>query len=450
MLGHSPNQWAFEHLWDRPERFIVGTTGRQVGKSSEAKMRIDYGLNKSRDPEDRSEYPDIPAVGVLGSKYEKAEISVDKYIETITRTFGTSAYHLNQNEHILTVRDPRVGRPGATLRWISAEDAYNAVGFTFSHIIIDEAQAIPDDVYTKFRPTWGVRHATADIFGTPDTLMYQTWFQGLFGNGQNELDKNYHSFSVATWDAPWMTMEEILDAKRTMTEREFRRLYGGEWIEDAGLVFRDIDQAWLARVPKYDQDRTYIMSVDLAIHEDFNVVLVGDTATRTPIFKARWNESDPLATYDRISEIWTNFGKPYCFADETGMGAAMVPELRDRGIRTEGIVFTNQNKMEMLKQLAGDLQHRRTMLPEEWTDLKQELGQFVYVRTPSGRLSAQARVGAHDDIVMALVMLNHGFRKNSRYNSTFQHNYLRGDGGRPTPFTRRQTRQQELINAFAD
>ena len=431
VFGYMPNEWASKNLWDSSARFNFMTTGRQVGKSEEAAKRIDAAMNAPPDPRDVTGDP-LPFVGVIGPTYEKAEISVFKYIESLAKAFGTGVYRLNQNKHELTIIDPIAGIVGAKLKWMSAEDAFNSVGFTFSHVLGDECQAIPDEVYFKLRPTMDVRYAGGDFFGTPDITKQQSWFQGGWQRGQDPLDADYHSFTIASWDAGWMSAAAIADAKKQLPEAEFRRLYGGEWVADTGLVFTSVDQALLAKVPEYDPKRRYLMSVDFAVYDDFNAVFIGDVATRTVIYHDRWNLTDPLVTYDRLEEIWERFGKPRVWADETGAGVPMVRDLRARKIPVSGVTWGAHtgakatSKLEAVQQLAADIQHRRIMFPD-WDDLRREMSTFVYSRTPAGNLTASAASGAHDDLVMSLALLNLGFRtRGQRDSEEFQSNYLRG------------------------
>ena len=294
IFGYTPNEWADQNLWRSEARFNFLTTGRQVGKSEEAAKRIDAAMTARPDERDVTNDP-LPFVGVIGPTYEKAEISVFKYVESLARTFGTGVYRLNQNKHELTLIDPIAGIVGARLKWLSAEDAFNSVGFTFSHVIGDECQAIADEVYFKLRPTMDVRYAGGDFFGTPDITKQQSWFQGGWQRGQDPLDTDYHSFTIPSWEAGWMSSQAISDAQRQLPENEYRRLYGGEWVAEDGLVFTNVQNAVITgEPPKFDPQRRYLMSADLAVYDDFNVVFVGDPATKTTIFKERWNLTDPV------------------------------------------------------------------------------------------------------------------------------------------------------------
>ena len=231
-VGHrTPNDWALEHLWGRSERFITGTTGRQVGKSEEAADLIHTAMNAAPRPNDnKPETP--PDVGLLAANYTKAEIVVSRYIEMLTKVYGADSFHANMNDHVLTIVDDAAGRPGAKLTWMSAEEILNVIGNTFTFLLVDEAQMVPDVIWDKIRPTLDVRDARCAIFGTPDVTINQTWFQGKWQAGQDPLDTQNHSFTIASWEAPWMSWESILEAKKGMSDREFRRLYGGEWVED--------------------------------------------------------------------------------------------------------------------------------------------------------------------------------------------------------------------------
>lgn len=427
-IGYSPNRWSVDNVHNRSERFIVGTTGRQVGKTQTAAVEIDEGMCQPLDQFG------APWVGVLGSSYDKAELSVNLYIENLTRVFGKNSYRVNQNKHELTITDAAAGTVGARLKWLSADDAYGVVGYTFSKLVIDEAQAIPDEVFFKIRPTVDVRNASVIVFGTPDITQAQSWFEGLWLRGQDPIDNDYHSFSVASWETPWMKPETILDAKNSMPETEFLRLYGGKWVNDVGRIFPNPEIAIAEYVPVFDPTKKYIASLDLAIYDDFNVLLIAEASTRTVIFKDRWNQTDPSISYDRVAADLEKFGNPILFTDATSpAGMAMSVGLRDRGIRVRPVEFTAQNKLKLVHQLASDIQHRYITYPK-WDDLLQEFRAFIYGRSPTGKLTAGAAAGYHDDIIMSLVLLNEGLHQRSqRYeNSSQSSNYMESRSRRAT------------------
>lgn len=421
-MRYQPNAWALEHVHGRPERFIVGTTARQVGKTETAAIEIDEGMNQ-RVIDPLTDELVLPWVGVIAPTYDKAELSINKYIERLVKTFGPDCYRMNQNKHILTITDPQAGVVGARLQWMSCDDPYSVVGFTFTRLVADECQNIPDEVWEKLRPALDVREAQARCFGTPDVNATQSWFRGMWLRGQDNEDQlNYHSFNVTCYENPWMSTDTIREAKEQLSTREFRMLYLGEWVDTEGTIFTNVERCIDSQVSEYDPHKRYAMSVDLAVYDDFNVVIVQEEATRACVHFERWHQTEPLHTEDRIVSIWEKWNRPRVVADETGIGIPMVAGLRRRGLHVFGVSIGANNKMEMVGQLSSDIEHRRLSYPR-WEPLLAELRAFVFKRTPSGRLTASAIAGYHDDMVMSLVLLNNLTRSGAGLSSA-RRNYM--------------------------
>lgn len=363
-------------------------------------MLVDSFMTEPPDEFDRP-----PFVGILGPTFEKAELIAGKYITMVRSAFGNDYIKVNVNKH-------RAFLPhnNAELIWMSGDDPNGDAGkgYTFSALVVDEAQDIPDIVMEKIEPALGVREAPIRAFGTPDITPMQTWFKSMWMKGQDPDERDYHSFSLECWDNKWMSLEVILQAKDRLSEAEFNMLYLAKWPEGEGSVFQHIDNAIVPESPA-SPGSMKIMSVDFAIKADFTVVMVGEKATRRAVYMERWSGISAMATYDRIEQIWLDNGRPQVVADESGIGLPMIEELRARGMRVRGVTITASNKMQMIMRLAGDIEHRRIMFPA-WKALRTELEAFVYKPTPSGKVGAEASYGFHDDTVMALVLLNEGMQ----------------------------------------
>lgn len=412
LYEYKPNPWALEHVHNHAARFKALTTARQTGKTEAACFEIDRGLF------DKDPFGNPAHVGVLAPTYDKAELSVGRFMEKLTQAFGRDFFQPNKNKHQLYI--PSLG---SKLQWLSSDDPYSVVGYTFSKLVVDEAQAVPDIVWEKIRPTLDVLEAPVVAFGTPDITLDQSWFKGMFLRGQeSDESPDYHSYTVSCYENQWMSMDTIIDARNTLSDREFRMLYLGEWVDDEGSVFPHPENAVFdLALEGPAKGRRYVMGVDFAIHEDFNVLMIGEAGTRQCVYMDRWNKTDPVATYDRIAEAWVKWNRPLVVADETGMGEPMIHELRERGIKVRGIKLTAQSKMPMLGRLASDIEHRRIMYPK-WDILLRELKGFMYKKTPSGRIGAEAAAGYHDDCVIALALLAEGMRRGA--GNTVSYNYL--------------------------
>lgn len=416
VLDYRPNGWSLEQVHKCEARFGAFVTCRQCGKTVTAAHEIDLQMEAPADP-----IYGPPHVGVMGPTYDKAELSVNKYINLMRDKFGPDYLKVNLSKHQISIP-----ATGARLTWMSADVPETAQGHTFSALIIDEAQNVPDKVWELVYPTLSVRRASVRAFGTPDITPDQTWFKALYWLGQDPDETEYHSFTLSAYDNIWMSLDEIEQAKRNLPERTFRMLYLGEWVDIGGSVFQNIERAIIdSPPPKYVNGTRYLMAYDPAMREDYNVVLVAERATRTVVHMERWNKSDLSLTYDRFNNIWDDWGRPPVIADATGMGDAIIHELNERGIRNiRGIKFSATNKMEFIGRLQGAIEHRRIMF-HNFRTLVAELKAYVYKQSPSGRLTAEAASGFHDDCVSALLLLNEGLR--GSYGGGDSYKYIGGD-----------------------
>lgn len=423
VLDYKPTKWGLIHVHDREEQFVAAVTSRQIGKTWVAAAEIDDGMSQPRD--------DIfgpPVVGLLSYDYRRAELSVFRYINMVRAAFGNDYIISNANKHMAYIPST-----GAQLIWMSADDLDAGIGFTFSKLVIDESQRVPDAVMDKIYPALSARGASIRAFGTPDVSPTQTWFRAMFMRGQDPDDHKYYSYT-ATWrDNPWITIEEVDIARRKMSRREFLMLYEGEWVDAEGAVFGKLDAAIIPGFVDFNPTRRTVMSADLAIHDDFTVVFVAEEATGRLIHAERWHQTSPLETYDRIRDIWLRHGEPELVYDATGLGEAMGPELRERGIRRlRPIKFTSASKLPIIGRLQAAIEHGRIRFPE-WKPLIDELKAYIYTTTPNGSLGTGSIYGFHDDCVMSLALLNEGLR--TKHGST--ENNLQSDTYSLSPTERR-------------
>lgn len=421
-LGYSPNRWALDHIHTSQTRFNAITTARQVGKTTAGALELDEGMTRPPDSFGRP-----PLVGLLAPSFGKAELMIDMWSTMIRQAFGNDYIRQNLQKH-------RIWLPhnGAELQWLSADDPYSVVGFTFSKLIVDESQAVPDLVWEKIRPALDVRDADVYAFGTPDITPSQTWFKSMYIRGQDQDEKDYASFNINAYMNRWMNKETIADAKRNLSTREFRMLYLGEWVDEEGVVFQKYDGALLEKEPDIDDGMQIVMSADLAIHEDFNVIFVADKSTKRVLEMHRWNQTDSHSTYTLIENIYDRFvrrdsqgnviSRPRLIVDASGLGEPMADELRVRGLNITSMKITPGNKLAMIGRLAGDMEHGRIRF-YPYPQLIKEIKAFVFHPTPSGKLTAKAASGYNDDCVMSLVLLNEMLGRTARSQHT-QTNYL--------------------------
>jgi hypothetical protein len=93
--------------------------------------------------------------------------------------------------------------------------------------------------------------------------------------------------------------------------------------------------------------------------------------------------------------------------DSTGVGDPILEDLMDEGYDVIGMKFSNENKPNMVKLLAKDLEKAHAfVLDDEFVN--SEFQAYTMTVTPGGRYTYSAPEGMHDDVVSAKMLQHHG------------------------------------------
>ena len=425
MLGYRANGWAMRNVHGRSEKFISITTCRQSGKSVTAKMEIDFAMTQPADP-----LYGPPRVAIVGPEYSKAEAVAFAWYEMVTKVLGEGYAVKDVQRHTISIP-----ATGAILRWLTSSNIASLVGETYSYLILDESQLIPDSAWNVLYPTTSVRSAPIRAFGTPDITPDQSWYRGLWLRGRpEENDPECHSYSVTCYENPWIPPEEIVRARATMGDAMFRMLYLAEWGSGDNQVFQRIENGYFpGGTQRFTPGMDYVMCVDPAITEDYWVVMLGEVSSGRAVAMERWHRMPLTDAYDRVQRFWDRYGRPRVFIDASSIGLPIMEEFRKRGMALSGLTIGANNKMEIIHRLAGAIEHGRIRFPDDWEDLIRELNTYMYVTTPSGKVGASAPSTYHDDCVMTLALMNEAFRYRPQYDSTHSGQYFAGDSARVDP-----------------
>lgn len=411
LFQYRPNEWAYREVHLCEARFAAFCTCRQVGKTVTLSMEIFDALTRPADP-----VFGPPLVGVLSFDFPHAMIPIDRFIEALKRA-GISIASQNMNEHWLKLEN------GATLRWFSSDDAYAVAGYTYSAFFIDEAQKVPDDVWNKLRPALDVRGAYLRAFGTPDTIPEQSWFEGLYLRGQTETETNYHSYTVSCAENRWMSLDSIREAWEDLTEREFRMLYLGEWVDSDGKVFHVTDGHFSApRLSKPEKRGVYVMGLDIGTMHDYTVAYVGDAMSHKFVDSLRVNGLPYPEIEQKIIDLYRKWGCTNVLMEANGPGKPVADALRAARLSVTDLHLSNKTKGEVIQNLERNIEHNRVAFLKGDNQLKRELKAYTRKVSPSGNVLYTAPTNFFDDTVLAAAytvykMRNPGAIRTSSYAS---------------------------------
>jgi hypothetical protein len=299
------------------------------------------------------------------------------------------------------------GAAGPCRVWmLSADNPDSIRGFGFHGIVVDEAAAVPVDVWNYvLRPTlaqtlgWGV------FISTPAG---RNWFYDMFTRGV-ERQEGFRSFTFPSNVSPYFPAKEWNEAKATLPEDVFRQEYMAEFLEDSAGVFRGVDGCLVAAgeepltEAQSAQRRNVIVGCDIAKHTDWTVLIAMDAKTGLCLEMERFNQLDWPLQKERIAGFVRRWNA-LLVMDATGVGDPVYDDLRRVLPRVEGFKITAQTKRELVQGLMVAVEQRRVMWQAAWEILTAEMRRYEYDIGPTGQISYAAPSGHHDDCVMALAL----------------------------------------------
>ena len=329
----------------------------------------------------------------VDTKHSNIDKYIDRYFKPILKKMNLwDLCNWNQQKKILKLHN------GSYIDFGSAERPELMEGFGYKYAVVNEA-----GIVFKKRSIWEntlypmVKHAKVRFIGTPKGKNH---FESLF--------RQYQSYTFSAYDSPFWTAEEIEQAKLTMTQEAFRQEMLAEFIDGAGAVFRNIKENIAGQLAEPKEGRRYVLASDIAKHQDFTVILVGDTESKQVVYHERFNQIDWGLQKSRIINVYNKYKCSNGIIDATGVGDAVFDDLKNQGLNLEGFKFTATTKQELVSNLSVAMDNQEIHYPAIET-LIDELEMYAYEQRSNGTFSYSAPEGFHDDEVMALALLNRLF-----------------------------------------
>jgi hypothetical protein len=269
---------------------------------------------------------------------------------------------------------------------------------------MDEAAFMKEETWTEaVRPTLSVRGKKVLFLSTPKG---KNWFYDLYQIALSDDYPNYIAYKGSSYDTPFISPQEIKDAKATLPNNVFRQEYLAEFLEGGGEVFTNIDANVLHMWPtKYDK---VYCGVDLGRHEDYTVAVFMDNAGNT-IATYRNNRHSWGVLIDELAVCINRFNA-VTLIEVNSVGDVIYEQLSKKVKSIEPFVTTNKSKQEIIEGLILDFNENNIKIPSRQLDpaLYDELGYFTYEYNPKSRSIKYGHPnGLHDDCVIALALANY-------------------------------------------
>lgn len=277
-------------------------------------------------------------------------------------------------------------------------------------ITVDEAAHIPDlsTIWNEaLRPTLADHEGEAWFTSTPYGLNF---FQTLYTYGLDPTRADWSSFRYASSANPFLKPEEIAAMRASMTERAARQEIDAEFIDDAGAVFRFVNEvSTLAPESGPVDGHRYVIGLDTGRSNDYTVASVFDATARRQVAMDRFSGVTWELQRARIKALNDRWRPSQILCEINSIGQPFHEALSRDGLPMQAFTTTADSKAQIIEGLslaiergyAGDSEGVHLL---DDAVQKGELLAYALERLPSGKYRYSAPLGQHDDTVIATAL----------------------------------------------
>lgn len=291
---------------------------------------------------------------------------------------------------------------GSAIEFKSADNPDSLYGEDVKAVVIDEASRTKEEAWYAVRSTLTATSGRAKIIG--NVKGRKNWFYNSARRAEAG-QPNHSYYKLTSADNPYISQEDIEDARRLLPESVFNEIYLAIPSEDGGNPF-GLDAIHRCTQPLSNRPAV-VYGVDLGKKVDWTVIIGLDVEGNVCYFdrfQRPWRQTQ--------QELIKVIGNTPALIDATGLGDPILEELQAHCDAVEGFIFSPRSKQQLFEGLQVDIQNQLVSYPEG--PITAELDTFEYMYTATG-IKYSAPEGFHDDIVCALALVRVQYRKVAKY-----------------------------------
>jgi hypothetical protein len=300
---------------------------------------------------------------------------------------------------------------GSIIYFRSAEREDTLRGYTLDYLVVDEAAYIKDNVWsTVLRPTVLVRGKKVLFISTPKG---KNWFYEVATRGQNEDYPQYKTFQGTSFDSPYISVEELNEAKMSLPPSIYQQEILAEFISDGGEVFSNLKtNCTLTSYPPKVSGEKYYAGLDIGRANDYTVLtILNSKGEVVRILRERQNVWNVIIS--EVVKVLREYN-PRVYVEINGIGDPIYEQIRKQYSQADPFITTNDSKQHIIEELILGLNEEKVRLPTQDLnpDLYRELSVFTYEYSPkTRRVKYGAPSSFHDDCVISLALAYESLRK---------------------------------------
>lgn len=245
LLGISPlpSQKAIINAVNNPKyRFVVAAISRRQGKTYIANI---IGQIVALIPNSN--------ILIMSPNYALSQISFDLQ-RTLIKHFDLEVTRDNAKDKVIELAN------GSSIRMGSVNQVDSCVGRSYDLIIFDEAAlADGEEAFNvALRPTLDKDNSKALFISTPRGK--SNWFATFFNRGFTDDFPEWASVRATYEDNPRMSQADIDEARKSMSEAEFKQEYEADFNTYEGQIWNFNHEGCIANLEEFDTRRMDIFA----------------------------------------------------------------------------------------------------------------------------------------------------------------------------------------------
>src|ERR1035437_175251 len=307
------------------------------------------------------------------------------------------------------------------LKSAASEDSLR--GQPVEYMILDEAAFIKrTTVDSILLPMLAVKGKKMYVSSTPKS---KNWLYDWYLKGQS--DPKWRSFRYSTHDSPYANPDLIQLFKETLPPKLYQQEIEAEFVDSAS-VFNNINEVMcLTKLKEPLEGDHYYAGVDIGIINDASVLTVMNQRNELVNYY-RWEKTEAPELIEEIINLNIKWKFKKILIENNNQGLTIFHDIRRRINNVEAFNTNGKTKGEIINGLIHVFNMKTIKIVQDEL-LRIELEAFIF-KQKDGRIKFEADSGFHDDIVMALAIVQECYEvyRNLKY-----------DPKRVGMFTARQT-----------
>lgn len=407
-----------EYICDKPgsRKVCVVKAPRQRGKSYMCEgILLWYALNQKKS---------------ISSMISPTLAQSRKIFKEIVNAIYSSGIIKRKNETLLEIELIN----GSTIFFKSAEIRDGLRGYHINGILIlDEAAFLTSDILELVLPWVNVSNSPILLVSTPKTRQgpfYSYWSQGF------EEGNNIKNIDWCDWDTSEMISKDMIEQyKKVLTSNQFKSEILGEFLDDDGMVFSNINQC--INSEGYDPSKNYS---GFFVGIDFGSGGGGDYTSLTVfsesgemVYLDYFNDLTTFQQVERIIRDLSIFGNKIrkSYMENNSIGSPFIDLIQKTASERQLYWLTNtierwttsnSSKSKLVTEFTVGLEQSEIRLLDD-KFLINQLTSFEAVYNPKTQnVTYNGAYGMHDDCCMSSMLAWYAlseYKKNGNYKIGF-------------------------------